>query len=89
MTLYMTVPQLIEAVYWDGGPDTKAKVEEFAPEKVRFEDGELKILAGVDGAQEWVPVPVHYYIVSQPNDRSDIWPVERAYFLSKYQAVGG
>lgn len=48
---------------------------------------EGKLLAGKDGAQEWVPVPVGHWLVHLPGDTTDVWPVEDAYFQAKYEPV--
>lgn len=47
----------------------------------------LQLLAGKDGAQGWVSVPVGHWIVRMPGDPSDYWPVEADYFASKYEPV--
>lgn len=88
MTLYRSKPSVIEAVQHTG--DFVA-LQQFAGDKVKIGeepgDGKLMLLAGVDGAQEWVPVPVGHWLVNQPGDKSDIWPVEAGYFEGKYEAV--
>lgn len=89
MSLYISKPQHVEAVQHTG--DFQA-LREFAGEKVtiRASDGSLMLLCGVDGAQEWVAVPVGHWIVHPPGDLSDIWPVEDRYFREKYrEAVEG
>jgi hypothetical protein len=87
---YRSKPSTIEAVQWD---------DKNFPECVAFGDGkvrfiktapdvmELQLLAGKDGAQDWVPVPVGHWLVNQPGDKSDIWPVEADYFAAKYEPV--
>lgn len=94
MSLYVSKPTLIEAVQWTGD---LAAVEAFAGDKVALErvtdyiadepatDERLTLLAGKDGAQEWVPVPEGHWLVSMPGDRSDIWPVDAGYFAAKYE----
>jgi hypothetical protein len=47
--------------------------------------GKLELLAGKDGAQEWVPVPVGHWLVCQPGNKSDVWPVDPDYFAGKYE----
>ena len=82
--LYRSRPQLIEAVQWTG--DNWIAVYDFAGEKVdRPTDRKLVLLAGKDGAQEWVPVPVGHWLVHAPGDLSDIWPVAPDYFAAKYE----
>ena len=51
------------------------------------EHAEVLIEAGQDGAQGWVPVPLGHWIVRQPGDRSDHWPVDPHYFERKYEPV--
>lgn len=90
MTLYRSKPTLVDAMQWDDTDDavealwnhTSGKIE------VRFNalgDRSLFLLTGVDGAQEWVPVPVGHWIVHPPGDTTDIWPVDDAYFQAKYE----
>lgn len=94
MGKYRSKPQEIEAVQWTGenwsevmpfgGPDAKL---------ASTTDGEgnvgepLQLLAGKDGAQGWVPVPVGHWIVHMPDDKSDMWPVDPDYFAAKYEPV--
>lgn len=91
MTLYNSKPTTIDAVQWDGRNDDECL--EFCPGKVRIVDnaggGGLLLLAGKDGAQEWVPVPTGHWLVCQPGDKSDIWPVDAAYFAAKYELHKG
>jgi hypothetical protein len=83
MTTYVSKPQHVEAVQWTG--DNFGEVAEALPDKVKFERvGGLYLLAGKDGAQKWVPVPVDHWLVHQPGDLSDVWPVDPAYFAGKY-----
>lgn len=84
---YRSKPSEVEAVQWlpeDGLHELVA----FAGEKVRTVEShgghDLQLLAGKDGAQEWVPVPVGHWLVMQPGDPSHIWPVDPEYFASKY-----
>lgn len=93
MALYRSKPQDVEAIQWTG--DNGGEVVTAIPEKTRFSyyapdsaDPGLWILAGVDGAQEWVPVPVGHWLVHPPGDLSDVWPVEDEYFRTKYEVVG-
>lgn len=92
--IYSSKPMLVEAVRWTG--DNWAEVLPFGgpagkvASSIDIESntvGEpLQLLAGKDGAQEWVPVPVGHWLVSQPGDKSDIWPVDHDYFVAKYEA---
>ncbi len=94
--LYRSKPQVIEAVHWTGenwdevlpfgGPEGKTASSAVRP----GEAGQpLQLLAGKDGAQGWVTVPVGHWLVNQPGDKSDIWPVEDAYFRAKYEDADG
>lgn len=46
--------------------------------------GPVFLKAGKDGAQGWVPVPAGHWIVRNPGDHSDYWPVDPDYFAAKY-----
>lgn len=88
--LYVSKPSVIDAVQWTG--DNYAEVKKFAPQVIRQEftgDGlwHLQLLAGKDGAQKWVPVPAGHWIVRQPDDLTDHWPVDSDYFAAKYEPV--
>ena len=48
---------------------------------------ELLMLAGKDGAQGWVPLPLGHWVVRQPGDLSDHWPVDPDYFAGKYETA--
>lgn len=90
MSLYQSKPSVIEAIHWDGENFHDCTV--FGEGKVRFVKTEpsmmeLQLLAGKDGAQEWVPVPVGHWIVHPPGDLSDVWPVDAEYFAGKYEPV--
>lgn len=95
--LYRSKPQLVEGVHWTG--DNWDEVFAFAGEKAASTvwpneedhveaDKPLQLLAGKDGAQEWVPVPVGHWLVRSFGDDSDIWPVDDAYFRHKYEEAG-
>lgn len=95
-TLYRSKPTTIEAVQWLGTMASYEAAVSFAGSKVRMvgqappssadlPHHHIELLAGVDGAQDWVPVPVGHWLVSQPGDRSDVWPVEPDYFAAKYE----
>lgn len=85
MSLYRSKPSTVEAVQWTG--KNEEEVTSFAGPKAYVVDGGtgLSLLAGKDGAQEWVPVPVGHWLVCQPDDKSDIWPVDPDYFGAKYE----
>lgn len=85
--LYRSKPQEVEAIQWTG--DNADEVLSAVPDKTMYyrEAGTMRLLAGVDGAQEWVPVPVGHWLVHPPGDLSDVWPVEDDYFRNKYDEV--
>lgn len=89
---YQSKPSTIEAVQWTG-PDSLDACKQFAntAEKKVYVNGlgDLRLLAGKGGAQDWVSVPVGHWLVSQPGDRSDIWLVDPNYFAAKYEPVAG
>jgi len=90
---FRSKPQEVEALQWTG--DDPLGMQRFCgpnpdvgdPLIWRFyvDNGEGRLLAGVDGAQGWVPVPVGHWVVYPPGDRSDVWPVEDGYFRGKYE----
>lgn len=93
--IFQSKPSQIEAIQWNG--------ENF-PELVKWGEGKvqfiprpltsdkvqepMRLFAGKDGAQEWVPVPIGHWLVCQPGDKSDIWPVDANYFARKYAPAG-
>ena len=87
--LYRSKPQEVEAVQWLGD---EYEIEAIAPGKFVTKGwgdqvrGMLK--AGAGGAQGWVDVPFGHWIVRQPGDVSDVWPVDPDYFADKYEPVG-
>lgn len=80
--IYYSRPTAIEAVQWTG--KNYAPVRAFAAESIKCRWGAMLLLAGKDGAQGWVPVPVGHWIVRQPGDPSHYWPVDPDYFNAKY-----
>jgi hypothetical protein len=85
--LYRSKPQNVEAVQWTGtNLDLAAEFDGKVTVETRG-DGEYfcTLLAGKDGAQEWVPVPIGHWLVHPQGDLSDIWPVEDSYFRNKYE----
>lgn len=50
---------------------------------------DLELLAGMNGAQGWVPVPVGHWIVRSPGVLNDHWPVDPEYFSAKYEPALG
>lgn len=87
MALYRSRPSEVEAVQWTGEnvAEVEALIGSDKASTTIFGDGKLYLLAGADGAQDWVPVPEGHWLVHQPGDKSDIWPVENDYFLRKYE----
>jgi hypothetical protein len=88
---YVSKPQTVEAIQWDGLASTAANMADAGmPVQVDPEVGDLHrltLLAGKSGAQGVVPVPRGHWIVRQPDDLSDHWPVDDDYFQTKYQPV--
>ena len=83
--LYVSKPQVVEAVHWTG--DNSDECYRFHCRSVRVAFGKLEVRAGQDGVQGWVPVPVGHWLVSKLGDRSDIWPVAPDYFAEKYDPL--
>lgn len=88
--MYVSRPQYVEAVQWDDTDEAVERLWQHTDGKieVRFDaEGarDLYLLAGVDGAQKMVPVPVGHWVVHPLGDTSDIWPVENSYFEGKYE----
>lgn len=86
-TQYRKKPMNVEAAQHDGLDFTA--LQEVAGDKVRIDPGTgaLELLAGKDGAQGWVPVPVGHWIVRNPGDLSDVWPVDAEFFARTYDEV--
>lgn len=87
---YRSKPSEVEATQWTG--DNEEEIHLFMQGGVAthyFELGgdKLFILAGKDGAQNYVPVPVGHWIVRNPGDLSDHWPVDPEYFAKKYEPL--
>lgn len=98
MSLYRSKPQQVEAVQWTGdnwdevlpfgGPQGKvASVLTLGSQSGYENVKDIQLLAGKDGAQGWVPVPVGHWLVHPPSDLTDIWPVDLDYFAAKYEPV--
>lgn len=84
---YQSKPSIIEAVQWTG--DNFDEVQRFTS-SARMSNGGVGprfLLAGKDGAQDYVPVPPGHWIVRQPGDLTDHWPVDPDYFAKKYEPV--
>lgn len=86
MKRYRSRPSEVEAVQWTGDPADFLDLEEFAPVAPPYSFGpELHLHAGKNGAQGWVPVPEGHWIVRNPDDPTDYWPVDPDYFAGKYE----
>lgn len=83
--LYRSRPQIVEAIQWTGDEDTIDR-SVFMTVTSWTSDG-LELLAGKDGAQGWVPVPRGHWLVRNPGDASDNWPVDPDYFAAKYDSA--
>ena len=81
--LYESVLSQVEAVQWKG--HNRQDLADFLEGAGRLVWHDCMLLAGRYGAQGWVTVPVGHWIVRQPGDHSDYWPVDPAYFAAKYQ----
>ena len=97
---YRSKPQEVEAVQWKGyfREDLEPFITpaELAAGKVLLRAGSTKecdhqgrmlLLAGKDGAQGWVPVPIGHWIVRSPGDLTGHWPVDPDYFAAKYEPI--
>ena len=78
-------PSEIEAIQWTG--DNFSELDDFDATVRRNGFGDVELLAGVDGAQGWVPVPRGHWIVRTPGNHDDHWPVEAEYFDDKYEPI--
>lgn len=92
--MYTSKPQQVEAVQWTG--ENLQEVRDFfAGAELSMllwpgdRDWSLSIVAGKDGAQGDVPVPVGHWVVRKPGDLTDHWPVDPEYFAEKYVEGGG
>lgn len=95
-SIFVSKPQYVAAIQWTG--DNWDDVRAAFPGKVILDFGMepcddldsadvLMLLAGKDGAQDWVPVTPGHWLVHPPDDLSDVWPVEDTYFKNKYELV--
>jgi hypothetical protein len=87
-------PQLVGQVaeFIAGRPLTVAEAAEYVLPDMESdppEFGTALILAGKDGAQGWVPVPLGHWIVRSAGDFTDHWPVDPDYFAAKYEPEEG
>jgi hypothetical protein len=90
ITTYVSKPTEIEAIQWKG---THASLNFFVENNwpvrhdpfMMLDQDALELLAGKYGAQGYVPVPIGHWIVRNPADTTDYWPVDPYYFASKYE----
>jgi len=90
VSIYVSRPQMVAAFQWLGPQSEDDLIDGFLGAegvngRVRFVGDDLELMAGVGGAQGWVPVPVGHWIVRKPGDFSDHWPVDPDYFAAKYE----
>jgi len=91
MMRYRSKPQEVEAVQWTAY--NFADLSNFfgfgrvLSKHMRMTSEGIELLAGKDGSQGWVPVPVGHWIVRQPGDFNHHWPVDPTYFAAKYEPV--
>ena len=90
MNVYESIPERVEAVQWRGFYTTavrtfKAPLHSTYRKGSIFDEIDLFLLAGADGAQGYVPVPVGHWIVRAAGDLSDHWPVEDEHFRNTYR----
>lgn len=91
-------PTTVRAIQWTG--NNQDAVRDFAGSCVRQPvpkgwlynnlevdrtDWDLELLAGVHGAQGWVPVPIGHWIFGAPGD---FWPVAADYVAEHYEVAG-
>src|SRR5690606_19988832 len=88
--LYVSRPRQVEAIQWTG--DVRAIDRSPFGGVVAWacddEREDLLLLAGKDGAQGWVPVPLGHWLVRNAGDPSDNWPVDPDHFAATYDRGG-
>lgn len=90
--LYVSRPRQVEAIQWTGDiyAIKRSPFRDVASAVAWTRDGwQLSLLAGKDGAQGWVPVPLGHWLVRNPGDPSDNWPVDPDHFAATYDRAGG
>jgi hypothetical protein len=73
----------IECVQWTGSRESYEEIVRLGAKFDPFEEASL--IAGVDGARGWVPVPVNHYIFKGSSNA--FWPVDPDYFNENYEVV--
>lgn len=89
------VPKPVWAVQWRGDPESWKAILDLgatfkAPEAIfqmKDTDELALLLAGVEGAQGEVTVPVDHWVVK--GGLNDFWPVDPVYFDQHYQRKFG
>jgi hypothetical protein len=83
---FRSKPQFVEAVQYDGTLDAIKAARRMGAKFVSYGQPASPgaLLAGKDGAQGWVDVPVGHWIVTDGSG-NDFWPVEHEYFTAKYE----
>ena len=87
---FISKPTTVEAIQWDGASSTVDRMlDANMPVRVLWngQRTDLTLLAGVDGAQGRVPVPLGHWVVRAESVLNDHWPVEAEYFRDKYAAA--
>ena len=88
---FISKPTTVEAIQWDGASSTVDRMRDaHMPVYVLWVEervADLSLLAGVDGAQDRVPVPVGHWVVRAEGVLNDHWPVEDGYFRAKYDVA--
>ena len=92
---YVSKPQEVEAVQWNGARDADddggldAFFGSAFREHIRFGwplTNSCEIMTGKNGAQGWVPVPVGHWIV-KGGDPQHFWPCDPDTFADRYEPV--
>lgn len=86
---YVSVPTQVRAVYWDGTDDVLHALDVVGCQHYINDIGLLRIRAGVAGAQQFVPVEVGDYILSDDHPALHFWPCHKDVFERKYKPKNG
>lgn len=93
---FRSCPQVVEAAQWTGNDENDIDAilelvgdlnENREVDKLTWNHDTLMLLAGKDGAQGRVSVPVGHWFVRNPGDPSDVWPVADPFFRVKYELI--
>lgn len=97
MTRFRSKPQEVEAIQWNGANADAIRAFIGTARLLSSDNAivcggavmgrrtSIQLLAGKDGAQGFVPVPLWHWIVRSPDNHSDVWPVDPTYFAAKYE----